>query len=68
MSRSAEFGFIAERQDRLQPFLRAIWPSAGAVLWTADPNDAVRVSAADQPNLRAALAGVPLQFRKVMSR
>jgi len=68
MSRSADFGFIAERQDRLQPFLRALWPTAGVVLWTADPNDAARIAPADQPNLRATLAGVPLQFRKVMSR
>lgn len=68
MSRSADFCFIAARPDRLQPYLQALWPTGNTAHWCADATMALRVSATDQPNLRATLAGVPLQFRKVMSR
>ena len=65
---STAFCFIAEGPDRLQPFLRALWPTAGVALWTADPNEALRFTAAGRQGLSTSPLGPNLNFRKVMSR
>lgn len=65
---SAVFCFIAEGPDRLQPFLRALWPAAGVTLWTADPNEALRLTAAGRQGLSTSPIGLSLNFRKVLSR
>lgn len=65
---STAFCFIAEGPDRLQPFLRALWPAAGVAFWTADPNEALRLTATGRQGLSTSPIGLSLSFRKVMSR